>query len=110
MQRKKKKIEPGFQVAKELFLQKSASQVNGKALTEEEEGDLLEAWRENGAGSDGSRGLAWSGYGEEREVRKKLVAQKQSSLGQVGKDDKGYGLEGQDWLPERFDGPDWDTF
>lgn len=35
------------------------------------------------------------------------MAQKQSSLGQVGKDDKGFGLEGQDWLPERFNGPDW---
>lgn len=59
MQHKKKKIEPGFQVAKEFILQKSASRVNGKALTEEE--DLLEARRENGAGRVGSQGLAWSG-------------------------------------------------
>lgn len=60
-------------------------------------------------GSVGSQGLIRSGYGEEREVRRKVVAQKQRSLGQVGKDDKGDGVEGQDWLL-RNRRPRFDTF
>lgn len=34
------------------------------------------------------------------------MAQKQSSLGQVGKDDKGDGDGGSGLAPQRFDGPD----